>query len=108
VGRWADGTVTIFADRFPGIARNFRRGLILVREFDERLGLATLITEHLGDSRQGLNTQFGVADLLRQSIYGRLAGYENLNDSERLAADPTFRLMGSRKMWDRGVVLWLN
>ena len=28
-------------------------GLILVRELDERLGLETLIAEHLSDSRQG-------------------------------------------------------
>ena len=38
-------------------------GLILVRELDERLGLETLISEHLSDSRQGLNTQFSLADL---------------------------------------------
>ncbi len=76
-------------------------GLILVRELDERLGLATLVAEHLSDSRQGLNTQFGVADLLRQSVYSRLGGYEDVNDAERLPADPTFRLMGSPKMWDR-------
>ena len=38
-------------------------GLILIRELDERLGLATLISEHLSDSRQGLNTQFGLVDL---------------------------------------------
>ena len=44
-------------------------GLILVRELDERLGLETLIAEHLSDSRQGLNTQFSLADLLRQSVY---------------------------------------
>ena len=53
-------------------------GLILVRELDERLGLETLIAEHLSDSRQGLNTQFSLADLLRQSVYSRLAGYEDL------------------------------
>ena len=52
-------------------------GLILVRELDERLGLETLISEHLSDSRQGLNTQFSLADLLRQSVYSRLAGYED-------------------------------
>jgi hypothetical protein len=34
-----------------------------------------------------------------------LAGYEALNDAERLAADPTFRLISSRKVWDRGVAL---
>ena len=67
-------------------------GLILIRESDERLGLEKLIEEQLSDSRQGLNKQFTLADLLRQSVYSRLAGYEDLNDAERLAADPTFRL----------------
>jgi len=37
-----------------------------------------------------LNKQFTLADLLQQSFYSRLAGYEDLNDAERLAADPTF------------------
>ena len=80
-------------------------GLILVREFDERLGLEKLIEEHLSDSRQGLNKQFTLADLLRQSVYSRLAGYEDLNDAERLAADPTFRLISSQRIWDRGAAL---
>ena len=44
-------------------------------------------------------------DLLRQSIYSRLAGYEDLNDAERLSQDPTFRLIGSEKIWDRGAAL---
>jgi hypothetical protein len=76
-----------------------------VRELDERLGLEGLIAEHLTDTRHGLNQQFGLADLLRQSVYSRLAGYEDLNDAERLAADPTFRLIGSQKIWDRGAAL---
>ena len=80
-------------------------GLILVRELDEPLGLEKLIEEHLRDSRQGLNKQFMLADLLRQSVYSRLAGYEDLNDAERLAADPTFRLISSQKIWDRGAAL---
>ena len=80
-------------------------GLLLVRELDERLGLSRFIAEHLSDSRHGLNTQFGLADLLRQSVYSRLAGYEDLNDASRLAADPTLRLIGSPKMWDRGAAL---
>jgi hypothetical protein len=80
-------------------------GLILVRELDERLGLEKLIEEHLSDSRQGLNKQFTLSDLLRQSVYGRLAAYEDLNDAERLAADPTFRLISSQRVWDRGAAL---
>ena len=80
-------------------------GLILVRELDERLGLGKLIDEYLSDSRQGLNKKFTLADLLRQSIYSRLAGYEDVNDAVRVSADPTFRLIGSQKIWDRGAAL---
>ena len=52
-----------------------------------------------------MNRQFSLTDLFRQSVYSRLAGYEDLNDAERLAADPTFRLIGSPKIWDRGAAL---
>src|SRR2546426_6679755 len=78
-------------------------GLVLVRELDERFG--ELIEQHLTDSRRGKNTQFPFADLLRQSVYSRLAGYEDLNDAQRLSQDPTFRLIGSEKIWDRGAAL---
>ena len=80
-------------------------GLILVRELDERLGLGDLIAEHLSDSRRGKNTQLPLADLFRQSVYSRVAGYEDVNDAERLSQDPTFRLIGSEKVWDRGAAL---
>ena len=80
-------------------------GLILIRELDERLGLGKLIDEHLTDSRQGTNKKFPFVDLVRQSVYSRLAGYEDLNDAVRVSADPTFRLLGSKKNWDRGGAL---
>jgi len=80
-------------------------GLILVRELDERLGFGELIAQHLTDSRQGKNTQLPLADLLRQSVYSRIAGYEDVNDAERLSQDPAFRLIGSEKIWDRGAAL---
>ena len=68
---------------FQGSRVTSDAGLILVRELDERLGLETLITAHLSDCRLGLNTQFRLADLLRQSVYSRLAGYQDLNDAAR-------------------------
>src|SRR5215467_914249 len=71
----------------------------------ERLGLGDLIAEHLCDSRRGKNTQLPLADLFRQSVYSCVAGYEDVNDAERLAQDPTFRLIGSAKIWERGAVL---
>ena len=51
------------------------------------------------------NKKFPLADLVRQSVYSRLAGYEDLNDAVRVSADPTFRLLGSKKNWDRGGAL---
>jgi hypothetical protein len=89
---------------FQGSKVTSNGGLILVRELDERLGFSELIEQHLTDSRAN-NARFSFADLLRQSVYSRLAGYEDVNDAERLSQDPTFRLIGSEKLWDRGAAL---
>ena len=90
---------------FQGARVTSDGGLILVRELDERLGLSELMERHLTNSRRGKNTQLPLADLVRQSVYSRLAGYEDVNDAERLSQDPTFRLIGSRKIWERGAAL---
>jgi hypothetical protein len=75
-----------------------------VRELDERLGFSDLIAQHITDPR-GKNMQFPLPDPVRQSVYRRLAGYEDVNDAERLSHDPTFRLIGSEKIWERGAAL---
>ena len=72
-------------------------GRILVRELDERLGFGELIEQHLTDPR-GTNTRLPLADLLRQSVYSRLVGYEDVNDAERLSQNPTLRLISSEKI----------
>jgi hypothetical protein len=53
---------------------------------------------HLSDSLRGKNVQVPLSDLLRQSIYSRLAGYEDVNDAERPSQDPAFRLISSKKI----------
>jgi hypothetical protein len=90
---------------FQGARVTSDGGLILVRELDERLGLSVLIERHLSDSRRGKNVQLPLSDLLRQSVYSRLAGYADVNDAERLSQDPTFRLIGSKKILERGAAL---
>jgi hypothetical protein len=91
--------------RFQGSRVTSDGGLLFVRELDERLGLSALIAEYILDDRRGKNTQLPLPDLLRQSIYSRLAGYEDVNDAERLAQDPTFWFIGSEKIWERGAAL---
>ncbi len=90
---------------FHGATVTSDAGLLLPRELDERLDLNTLIGRHLADPRTGRNFQFPLADLFRQSIYSRLAGYEDTNDAERLAEDPTFRMLASRERRDTSVAL---
>ena len=89
---------------FQGSRATSNGGLILVRELDERLGFGKLAAQHLTDPRAN-NARLSFADLLRQSVYSRLAGYEDVNDAEQLSRDPTFRLIGSEKIWDRGAAL---
>ena len=69
---------------------------MLPRELDERLGLDALILQHLTGPRTGHNREFPLPDLYRQALYSRLAGYEDTNDAERLAEDPTFRMLAPK------------
>jgi hypothetical protein len=90
---------------FPGATVTSDAGLLLPRELDQRLGLDALIERHLSDPRTGHNRQFPLRDLFRQAIYSRLAGYEDTNDAERLAEDPTFRMLASRERRETSVAL---
>lgn len=76
-----------FRVEFRGATVASDAGLLWPNELDERPGLGALIERHLTDHRSGRNRQVPLPDLFRQSISSRLAGYENTNDAERLAAE---------------------
>ena len=83
--------------KFLGSQITTDAGLLAYRELDETLDLTALGAESLQDSRLGRNKQHGLLALLRQSIYSRLAGYEDVNDAERLCVDPAMRyVVGGR------------
>ncbi len=83
--------------KFLGSQITTDAGLLAYRELDETLGLTEMAPATLEDSRLGSNKRHQLAALLLQSIYSRLAGYEDVNDAERLAVDPAMRhVVGGR------------
>ena len=72
-------------------------GLLAFRELDDALDLTPIASDYLQESRTGRNIRHHLAPLLRQSIYSRLAGYDDTNDdtndAERLSQDPAMRVV---------------
>ena len=78
---------------FRGATITSDAGLLACRELDAALGLTETANDYIHESRTGRNVQHGLLPLLRQSVYSRLAGYEDTNDAERLAQDPAMRVI---------------
>jgi hypothetical protein len=76
---------------FAGGTLTTDAGLLLVREFDERLGLSAGIVDRVTDTRDPRYVTHELATLVRQRLYQIAAGYEDVNDANRLRHDPTFQ-----------------
>src|ERR1700693_2127561 len=77
--------------QFRGSVVTSDAGLLAYRELDDVLGLSALASDVLADPRTGRNGRHALAGLFRQSVFGRLAGYEDVNDADRLRRDPAMR-----------------
>ena len=83
--------------QFRGSTITSDAGLLAYRELDDTLCLTDTAADRLADVRTGKNGRHRLAGLLRQSVFGRLAGYEDVNDAERLCRDPAMRwVVGDR------------
>src|SRR3954462_15783407 len=76
---------------FHGLNVTSDGGLLAYRELDDTLGLSETAGDVLTDTGTGANGRHTLVGQFRQSVFGRLAGYEALNDADRLAHDPAMR-----------------
>jgi hypothetical protein len=83
--------------RFRGSMITSDGGLLAYRELDDTLALTASGGARLAEARTGRNRRHLLVGLLRQSVFGRLAGYEDVNDADRLSRDPAMRwVVGDR------------
>jgi hypothetical protein len=86
--------------QFRGSAVISDAGSLPCREIDDALGLTAMAGETLPDARTGKNGRLALVGMLRQSLFGCLAGYEDLNDAERLRHDPAMRwIVGDKALY---------
>jgi hypothetical protein len=74
--------------QFRGSVVTSDAGLLAYRELDDTFGLTSAAGDLLADVRTGQNGRHALVGMFRQSIFGRLAGYEDVNDALRLRHDP--------------------
>jgi len=65
------------------------------------MGLTEMAGDLIVDKRTGKNIQHQIPGLLRQSVYARLAGYEDTNDHEGLSRDPAMRAAIGKRALER-------
>ena len=66
-------------------------GLLPYRELDDAVGLTKIAGDALTDTRRGKNARHGLVGQFRQSVFGRLGGYDDVNDADRLSLNPAMR-----------------
>ena len=76
-------------------------GFLAYRELDDALGLTEIAGDVFQDSRTGKNGWHGMTGQFRQSLFGRVGGYEDVNDAERLGRDPAMRWIVGGKAVER-------
>ncbi|MFC1693774.1 transposase [Candidatus Latescibacterota bacterium] len=79
-------------------------GLLVYRGLDHAFGFFSVSASFI-DKRIGRNIRHAMPTLLRQSIYSRLADYEDVNDADRLSIDPVMRAITGKNDNGRGTAV---
>jgi hypothetical protein len=82
--------------RFDGIHLSADGGLLVLREVEQRLGLAQRLAGCIVDQRAPERVLHGIDEIIRFRMLMIAAGYEDGNDADALRSDPMFKLAMER------------
>ena len=90
-GSWAKKPVQI-----EQVEENFSSdgGLIAFYQLDQRLRWTESLTDLISDPRT--DPTHSALSIVRQRVFGIIAGYEDQNDHDSLRSDPVFKLIADR------------
>ena len=71
-------------------------GILPIRQFDDQIGYTQRLIAGLNDVRDPERISHTTGHMLRQRLYGIIAGYEDCNDHDTLRSDPAFKLVAGR------------
>ena len=80
------------AARFDGALLSSDGGLLLLREVEQRLGIARRLAGCIVDPRSAERILHRLEEIIRFRMLMIAAGYEDGNDADALRTDPLFKL----------------
>jgi hypothetical protein len=81
---------------FDGACMSSDGGLLVLREVEQRLDIASRLAGCIRDPRDPSRVVHGLDEIIRTRLLMIAAGYEDGNDADRLRRDPMFKLAMGR------------
>ena len=81
---------------FDGGTLSSNGGVLILREIEKRLGLATVLSRHIPDDRDGRRVRHSYSDMTRARMFAIASGHEDCDDLDVLRSDPALKMACGR------------
>ena len=82
--------------KFDGGTITTEGGGLLLHQVEQKTGILRQFAACFRDYRDPTRIDHSVEELVRQRVYGLALGYEDLNDHDRLRADPLLAMLSGK------------
>jgi Transposase DDE domain group 1 len=81
---------------FDGGTLSSNGGVLILREIEKRLGLATVLSRHIPDDRDGRRVRHSYSGMTRARMFAIASGHEDCDDLDVLRSDPALKMACGR------------